>query len=363
MTGPLVMHCAETIKGGIATYLRDLIPLQIRDFGAGSVIIVAPHDQVNELGSCAESATVKVFRAGRGRLFNSIKLLFVSFFLCAKHKPDIVHLHSSFAGVAIRPIFKIFFPSVKIVYCPHGWAFSRNLSCFWKRFYIQVERILARFTDAIICVSNSEYQLAIASRVGPGRVCLVVNGISQEIPGFDSCRQPNWREGRKKLLFVGRFDYQKGIDVLVSVLRRLGDTVHANIIGGSVVDGFDNSVFPDNSTVVGWLSPSDLSAYFLTADFLVVPSRWEGLPLVVLEAMRAGLPVIASDIPPHQEIISDLENGVLFQEGNVGQLVEIVNEIKSEDLCSISQRAKSRFDKCFTIERVHSELLRIYKSV
>ncbi len=139
-----------------------------------------------------------------------------------------------------------------------------------------------------------------------------------------------WPPGARRLLFVGRFDQQKGIDILFSALRRLGDSAFACIVGDSLHTSLQD--LPSNARYVGWLNPSGLEAYYRSAEIIVMPSRWEGLPLVAIEAMRAGLPIIASNVGGLPEIVENGETGLLIPPNDVDALVEAIRDLTSEQL-------------------------------
>src|SRR5690606_9841845 len=99
-----------------------------------------------------------------------------------------------------------------------------------------------------------------------------------------------------RLLFVGRFDRQKGVDIFCEVLKRLGSRAYGVMVGGAVLHDSINLEYPYNVRTVGWRPKNELASFYRSADILVVPSRWEGFGLVAAEAMSLGCPVIASNV-------------------------------------------------------------------
>jgi glycosyltransferase involved in cell wall biosynthesis len=356
-----VLHCAETIKGGIASYLRDLIACQARDFGASNISVVIPVSHLNEL-PLPPGVQVFTFENSAGRAINAVRLAKAVFMAVRATEADVVHVHSTFAGVTVRPTLWLAGQSHKVVYCPHGWAWDRQQSGLVQWGVKAIERLLAPMAARIICISEHERSGALAAGFAPSRLQVVLNGIAEQFP-TPSPVNLQWRDGKKRVLFVGRFDRQKGVDSFCAAMGKLGDSVHGVMAGGAVVDGTDAVDIPANTDVVGWVNPAQLQHLFETADVLVVPSRWEGFGLIAAEAMRAGLPVVAARVGGLPEVVAQGESGVLFEPGDVDHLVRILRSHSSEALARMGMNGRKRFLERFSIERVHRELAGVYLAV
>lgn len=356
-----VLHCAETIKGGIATYLRELIPLQAEAFGASNVVVVIPGSQISELPVPA-GVRVIAYNDAHGRVANAVALAATVLRQIRVLKPSVLHIHSTFAGAAVRFTALAFRSKCRIVYCPHGWAFDRPMSRLGSFLVRWVERALSRFTDAIVCISEHEQRTAVSCGLPPDKIRVVLNGVSAERPERAHVSF-SWLEGRKRLLFVGRFDRQKGVDVLTQALHALGDEVSAIVAGGAVLADGERVQFPRNTQCLGWLSPGQLETLFDSADFLVVPSRWEGFGLIATEAMRAGLAVVASRVGGLPEIVIDGVTGRLVIPEEVDFLVDAIRRIDRSTLREMGRAGRERFQSKFTMGRVHSELADLYRRV
>ncbi|WP_369781564.1 glycosyltransferase [Pseudomonas sp. WC2401] len=94
------------------------------------------------------------------------------------------------------------------------------------------------------------------------------------------------------------------------------------IVGDYVLGDSEQLELPSNARHIGWLTAEDLQSLYLTADILIVPSRWEGFGLVAVEAMRAGLPVIASNVGGLAEVVEDNATGILIDPNSVQALVD-----------------------------------------
>lgn len=139
-------------------------------------------------------------------------------------------------------------------------------------------------------------------------VAVIYNGIDVEhtfTPGPE-------REPHKpfRLLYVGNWVKRKGVDLLAPVLKGLGPDFEL-LYTADRAGAHTQYPLPPNSRCIGRLSSSELAQVYRDADALIFPSRSEGLPLTVIEAMACGLPVIASCLPPVAEIVTHNSEGLL----------------------------------------------------
>lgn len=356
-----ILHVAETIKGGIATYFRELVPHQVDSYGAQNVALVVPESQIGELGSLKEIVSVVGYDDSGPRWKRSIRLAIACLKFSKRYLPDILHVHSTYAGFSTRPVMRLLGPRCKIVYCAHGWAWDRPSGQIGKTIIGLVELALSRLCEKVICISDYEYRAA--RRVGfpESRLAVVKNGISVErqLPSpVDASLWP--AETKVRLLFVGRLDRQKGVDILIDAVRQLGQGFHLVIAGDVVVGGGVD--FPDlsNCSLTGWVNSSQLETLYSQADILVVPSRWEGFGLVAIEGMRAGLPVIVSDVGALPEIVDHGVTGVVFRSESVAGLIEAVRKLVGMDLLVVGEAGCARFKREFSVERLHAQLSALY---
>jgi len=361
--GLKVVHVAEFIKGGIATYLEALLPLQAGAFGAANLFAVLPASHCAGLQLGIDANLIRFDNSG-SRLANTFRLAIATCKLVIRIKPDVIHIHSTFAGAVLRPLLALLRCRAKIIYCPHGWAFDRESPGLIKGLTRTIERILARFCHAIVCISQHEVAAARASRIEEQKLVLVRNGISRAAPRTTAiAAPPQWRAGKLRLLFVGRLDRQKGIDVLFRALQELREDAFALIIGAPTLRDFATPAAVDNSTSLGWMSGPQIETYYRSADVLLVPSRWEGFGLVAVEAMRAGLPVVASNVGGLAEIVADGLTGVLVAPGDHGALAGAIRALSAQQRQRMGVAGRQRFLELFTIERAHEELCALYRKL
>jgi len=353
-----VLHIAETIRGGIASYLNELHPQQQQSFGAENIHYVVPSDHRRDLVGIENSQITTFQRSGRG-VAGLFQMLRASMQALDAFKPDIVHLHSSFAGLVLRPALAARSNGPHVVYCPHGWAFSRETGRISHLMTKAAESLLARTSDRIICISGDEYNEAIRAGISADRLSLVHNGISKRRPLAQSV-PADWDSNKVKVLFIGRLDRQKGFDLLIEAARSLEDVLDLRIVGASVVSKSEGSTVPANVSLLGWLDRRQIETHLEAADLVVIPSRWEAFGLVALEAMRAAKPILAFRSGALPEIVVDGVTGVLCEPVAVQPLVEGFRRALDFDLKVLGQRGYERFKQLYDIQKTHGQLQQVY---
>lgn len=284
-----VLHIAETIKGGVATVISSLAADQMARADC-DVRFLVPADQRQYLKGVPDALLyLGSWKRSIGGMLAFWRAISAAY---AKERPDIVHLHSTFAGFIFR-LFVLNRYGSRTVYHPHGVSFDPGRASGMKRFFFTViERALAWRTDRIIAISG--YEKLQHDIAGFGKKCMLVeNGVRET-----SC-QVQKDHKREYFLFVGRFDQQKGIDLLLDYWQEHEKTRCLRVVGDFVVseEGAATMQLPDvcNIEFSGWLMSDQLDEIFAGAKALLVPSRWEGFGLVMLEAYRNGTPVVCSD--------------------------------------------------------------------
>ncbi|WP_242623275.1 glycosyltransferase [Pseudonocardia sediminis] len=219
--------------------------------------------------------------------------------------PDVVHLHSSKAGLAGRLAIRGRRPTV---FQPHAWSFdavdgpvaaaARN----W-------ERLGARWTHRLLCVSDAERDAGRAAGVG-GDTVVVPNGVDTDrftpAPPAPARAALGLGDG-PVVLCAGRLALQKGQDLLLdawgAVRAAVPDATLVLLGDGPEAERW-RAAHPDPSVL--WRgSVEDPAPYYAAADVLALPSRWEGMPLVALEALASGRPVVGFDVTGVREAVGD----------------------------------------------------------
>ncbi len=229
------------------------------------------------------------------------------------------------------------------------------------RLMAPILRLVWRAADAV--VANSQGLKALGAAFEPRVPILVIpNGVSPM--ALDNDRE--WSPPR--MLFVGRLVYQKGLDLLFNALANLKELDwQLSIVG----DGPRKEWLEDRATelklseriqFLGWQSRDQLRSSYADANLFVYPSRHEGMPNALLEAMSAGLPSVASDIAGNEELIDDGKNGFLVEPENVSALEEALDRLMQDQALrkKMGAAAQKKTRKEFTwksVGKAYSDLL------
>lgn len=281
-------------------------------------------------------------------------------------KPDIISTHSSKAGIIGRAAAHRH--RIPTVFTAHGWAFTEGVSQIKRLAYIFIERFAARWTDKIICVSDYDYNLAKKYRVGrPGQLLTIHNGV----PFLDdSCLSQPELGDPVKLIMVARFLEPKEHSQLLVALAQIKTRCcyHLQFVGDGPL--LDQNI--ELARELGLLesveflgSRTDVPELLARAQIFVLLSRWEGLPRSILEAMRAGLPVICSDVGGCGEVVAEGENGFLIPRGNEDllkqRLVQVMDDAPLR--AHLGSSGRKRFIDNFTFEIMLNKTLGVYQEV
>lgn len=356
-----ILHVAEVLKGGTASYINEILAYQIQLDDIETLLVLAPYSQRNYLVQHAK-VEYHYFDDFSSRLKNIISLATSFKRLSSRQAIDIIHIHGTFAGVAVRLISGWNRKKTKIIYCSHGWAFDRK-SKPWKNTAIAyIERALSYLTDRIINISSHDNDSASKRGISRDKLALIKNGIS-DIPPVAPIADSPWPQGKVCLLFAGRFDQQKGVDVLLEALALGGKTVHCVVVGDSSSTNIDMTIASENVTFTGWLSRDELQKYMASCDAFVMPSRWEGFGLSALEAMRAAKPVIATRVGGLPELVTDGYNGFLVTPESVAELVEVFAKLTSQDLATMGLNSRTKYLHEFDAKQMNNKIIELYQSI
>lgn len=171
------------------------------------------------------------------------------------------------------------------------------------------------------------------------------------------------------LIFVGRLTKAKGVDILLKALAQLKDegifVVTAVVGDGPLMDclkGMAKNMGIEN--LVHFLGTQKfIFDFYQRSKILVLPSRWEGLPLVILEAMGSGIPVIATSVGGIVDVIRNYREGILIPPENVAELKKaIIILLRDSKLAGkLALNAKRKFKAIYSMERYIDRISEIYK--
>ena len=276
-------------------------------------------------------------------------------------RPDLVCTHSSKAGflgrVAARSL------GVPAVFTAHSWSFSDGIPFHRVAIYHRLERLASRFSSRIINVSESDRQLAMRYNVCPADKLVTVHNGMPDVNGrlrSQPARHP------PRLIMVARFQEPKDHPTLLEALSGLRQYPWLlDLVGNGPLE-------PQTERLTGQLGLADrvsflgerqdVSERLATSDIFVLISKWEGLPCSVLEAMRAGLPVIASDVGGVCECVLDRNTGFLVPRGDVLAVRDRLGRLIGDPALRVRMgtAGRRRYQESFTFERMLNQTLTVY---
>ena len=326
-----VVHIVEALGGGVYTYFKNLshffgsediakkvettiiysskrkeiIPENIRKEFSPNVRLIEM-DMVRELSPIKDFQSILALR----------KLL-------KELRPDLVHLHSSKAGILGRFANTLLLTNKKkVFYTPHGYAFLRqDISVSKRKFYHFIEKYAQRFFGGTtVACGDTEYE--IAKNFGKSR--LVRNGID-----FKAIEKKYVFIKNEKLTFgiVGRITAQKNPKLFNEIAKRYPEFNFIWIGDGEL----RHEITAQNIQISGWFyDMNEVYSWVNKIDVFLQTSLWEGLPLAVLEAMALRKPVVAKNVIGNKDIVQKGKNGFLFD--SVNELEPIFREIEQQHL-------------------------------
>jgi len=355
------LHVTETLLGGVGTYINLLAGRLAEENGSLSVLVVAPDAGRQQLPDVPAGCIASFIHTGRTPA-TFLRMAWLIATMSRRFKPEVIHLHSTFAGVIGRILVAIGVLRCPVVYCSHGWAFSREMSNWKVRLTIAIEKVLGSFCDSIVAISQYDLDEGIRAGLPAAKMVLIENGVKAD---FDfSGPVSTWpEEKRLKALFIGRLDRQKGFDILAEVAASAYGSLSVRVAGVAVVEAQKIDTLSNNVEMLGWLSSSELAEQLRACDVVVIPSRWEGFGLVAVEAMRAAKAVVAARTGGLQEIVRHEVSGLLFHPVTVASLSECLSGLDRQRCREMGVEARKIFLERYTFDRTYSGMIDLYHSL
>lgn len=364
-----ILHCFRSPVGGIFRHVRDLIHQQVAQGHKVGVICdsnTGGEFEENLLAELEPYLELGLFRIPMDRSISPRDLV-VLFKLYGKIRAvnaDILHSHGAKGGAYARLIGTLLRRADKRksdgqsgkairrpvrLYCPHGGSVHYDQTTLSGRVYFGLERILERFTDRLVFVSAYERDSYFA-KVGEAHCphSLVRNGLNEE--EFEPIK-PN--KDASDLLYIGMMRDLKGVDLFLSALPQVAQKLDRPITATLVGDGPDLPGYKAQADKLGdqvktkFHTPMPVREAFTLGKALVVPSRAESMPYIVLEALAASRPVLATRVGGIPEIFAE-NAGALIEPDDVNALVNALSgylggTVKAPDFEKMHQSVHQNF--------------------
>ncbi len=286
--------------------------------------------------------------------------------ICKRYKFDIVHTHSSktgFIGRIAARLAKV----PKIIHTVHGFPFHPFQPKIIQFFYMTMEKIASEYCDKVVFVNNSEREMAVKKNIVLAEKAITIfNGI--QLPELSNIQK---RDNLKDYFVIGsvsRFSRQKNIlnviKVAINVCKKT-DIIKFVFIGDGELFSkcrkmVESENLLDRILLPGW--QSNVIEWLFNFNVFLLYSKWEGLPVSILEAMSVGLPIVASNIKGNNELVND-SNGLLISINDIDKLEEVLISLpdKLSELSSLGKNSRKMVEEKFNIKDFLNNYKKLYE--
>ena len=296
-----------------------------------------------------------------------------------EHNIRIIHCHTAVGGLLGRLLRIKFRNRIKIIYTTHGFHFHEGAPLQRKIIYQWIEKLLARFTDALITINQEDYLIAGGFKLRKGGRYYQIPGVGLDLEEFQPCSREEREKSRAAnsilpevfhLATVGELNANKNHTVVLQALQKMkqDDSELAEKIRYSIWgDGFLREHLAEEikireleDIVVMRGYSKDVRSSLSGVDAFIFPSKREGLGMVALEALGMGIPVIAGNNRGTREYMEDKKNGYVCQENKAYAYVAAINwvrNLKQEERQQIEEQCRKsvyHFCQCKTNQVMHT---------
>ena len=279
-------------------------------------------------------------------------------------KPDLVSTHTAKASWLGRVACKM--TGIPALFTPHGWAISDRISSASGRVFRLAEKLAAPLAVSIVNVCDAEKRLAERHGIAPSsKLAVIHNGVSD----VDASLHAHPELDPPRIAMVARFEAPKDHALLLEALAGVRDSAwELELIGGGpgleTVRSHARQLGIDRRIIFTG-GGRNVAERLSQAQIFTLASRSEGFPRSILEAMRAGLPVVASDVGGVSEAVVHGETGLVIPRDDRAQLTGALRTLLSNpDLRQRLGRAgRRRYELNFTFERMYAKTRALYLQV
>ncbi|MBO6116619.1 MAG: glycosyltransferase [Ruminococcus sp.] len=350
-----ILYVVEAFGGGVFTYLvelanklslhyditiayglRDQTPSNFKDFFSLNIRFIE----------------VKHFERSVNP-FNDIKAIFEIKRIQKAVNPDIIHLHSSKAGVIGR--FACNGKKTKLFYTPHGYSFlMKDQSALKRAAYKAIEWIFAKTNCTTISCSLGEHKETLKLTKN---AVYVNNGINvDELKKLLQNISMSSKVSEHKVFTLGRICYQKNPELFNEIAEFFPEIPFIWIGDGDLRD----KLTADNIRITGWLQREEALKVASDSDIFILTSLWEGLPISLLEAMYMKKTCIVSKVIGNKDVIKTDCNGFVCED--LDGFVQAVRSAVSEDMSAYQNNANAEILKKYNTEVMAGKYDKIYRT-
>lgn len=291
----------------------------------------------------------------------------------------IVHCHTPVGGVIARlASISARKKGMKVIYTAHGFHFFKGAPKINWMLYYPAEKIMSRYTDVLITINQEDYDTAVNKKFKAKQIELV-NGVGIDLEKFtpqtiEEKNDMRNKYGYKKedfiLFYAAELNNNKHQDLLINVINKLREEIPSIKLllagNGPLEDQYKKQAkelgVNENIEFLGYRK--DVKNFLMLSDLAVASSRREGLPANIMEAMAIGLPIVATNVRGHRDLIKDGENGYVVEVDDEDKFISSINEIYNNyELREKFKKQSLKLIEEYSLDNILIEMERIYKSV
>ena len=352
-----IFHFTESLGGGVLSAIELLSAIQISSGYSVSLIYLRRTDTPDKKVLRSRMPNVELIEVGKSNFFGLFKLFLSSLRLGLLSKRFILHSHSSWAGIAVR-LAGIATFNRNIFYTPHGYGFLRmdltNLARIGAK---AVEIIINFFSQGVVLSCGiHESELAISTRAK--RVRILSNYVDK------NSLPTSGREMKKPhppiVLAIGRICEQKNPLRYQRVTRQVRSNASFVWIGDGDCE-IRSELEVSKIHVTGWLGKEEVLNWLSKASILIISSDWEGLPIVAIEALALGIPIVAYNLKSLEEVVQTGKTGYLCD--SESEMTKAVEKIlsSSDEFELLSKNSQERYNRKYDAQILQKNWQNIYE--
>ncbi len=292
---------------------------------------------------------------------------------------DIIHCHTPIGAALTRlAARKARKKGTKVIYTAHGFAFWKGAQKKDWLLYYNAEKFFAKYTDILVLINKEDYETAVSRKFKAGKI-YKIDGVGVNTDKFSPASATDKAEMRDFLgipadgflsVYAAEFIPRKNHIFLLEALKKLrSENVNlrfAFLGQGKLMEEIKAQTaemgLSDYIQFFGYRR--DAEKFYSAADMVAAPGSQEGLPVHLLEAMASGLPIVATSIRGHVDLIENEKNGLLYNYNDMDTFCEAVKRVvNNPQLCKTFSRNNVEDVKKYSIEKAVSNMAEIYKTV
>lgn len=292
--------------------------------------------------------------------------LFLLYRFVNKHKINLIHAHGKGASMYARPLSLLC--GIPCVYTFHG-VHTGKYNIFVKLAYLFIERILDWFTSAFISVSDSEYRVVQQTGLcNMKKVHVIPNGVCVPQLSIRDKKKPGLQ-----ILHVTRYDYQKNTALLLDIAEKLKKMYPESGAKFVLIGDGDERVTIEQTILAKGLSgyvtiagpTTEMTARYAESDIILSTSRWEGMPLAILEAMADGVVPVLTDVTGNKDIVEHGLDGYLYSGTNPGEAAKLIESliVNPSLLERLSINARSKVASQYNVTEMAQKTVQLYSQI